>query len=87
MGIGKAESPGQLDAVPFAVDFGEWVDIVIRGAAIGDAHILPHAKWEDAGSAVTVALVKGGWRGRKRSRSESPAEYKPQHSGVCYRDR
>src|SRR5207237_1104352 len=59
IGVGKGGSTRQLDAVPFAIDLAKRVDIVIKGVAVGDAHVLPYAKREDMGSVAAVALVKG----------------------------
>src|ERR1700745_38936 len=58
-GVRKGGSARQLNAVPFAVDFAKRVDIVIKGVAIGDAHVLPYAQREDMRSVLAVALVKG----------------------------
>src|SRR6266566_2176781 len=68
IGVGKGGSTRQLDAIPFAVDFAKRVDIVIKGVAVGDAHVLPNAKRKDMGSVATVTLVKGCGRGWGRAR-------------------
>src|SRR2546430_10138834 len=74
IGVGKGGSTRQLDAVPFAIDLAKRVDIVIKGVAVGDAHVLPYAKREDMGSVAAVALVKD----RKSTRLNSS------HSQISY---
>jgi hypothetical protein len=66
IGVREGRSTGGLDAVPFAIDFAERVNVVRERVIVGNAHILPDAKREDMGRVVATLLVKGGCGGWRR---------------------
>ena len=58
VGIGKGGRAGELHLVPFAVDFGERVNIVRKGIAVRDLDFLADAHSEHMRRVVAALLVK-----------------------------
>jgi len=62
VGIGKGRSAGGLHLVSFAIDFGEGMNVVGEGIAVGNADFLAGAQGQNVGGVVTAVLIEDRWR-------------------------
>ena len=71
IGVGKRWRAGGLDLVPFAIDFGERVNVVGKRIAVGDPDLLANAKGADLGGVLATLVPFPARLGKLKARRDS----------------